>query len=362
MEEEEHSLLLDIFDTDREGLKHIGERICLYLDYHSLVAFKRCCSSVHEFLSASSVESKVLKRKLHKEWSHGEPRVSHLDKNYFSSQAPVKCVKLVNDEVLASTVKSVYGFNLSSTNDKTDQTENGESPTKHVNEEDEEAHESTKLAGNVLDGMKLGLNFPSNSLNAKINSEATNSSEGNHSKVFTNCNENLEKNQITEFDVLGEYLIGGNNNGILSVWDLDTSELLNSKQLFGIITGVKCLEQEGLIVTSHAGKGYDIGCVSIRRLLSPEQLEVVWSVYQDIMPVFCIAATNTYILTLEWLGTFDLVHVGSATLYTRHGEHMFLRRDFSDSRAVETRRSAAGLFKNLEQLNNLRFSSAGIFK
>ena len=126
--------------------------------------------------------------------------------------------------------------------------------------------------------------------------------------------------------------------------------------------GVKCLESERLIVTSHAGKGYDIGCVSIRRLVSPEQLEVVWSVYQDMMPVFCVAATTQYILTLEWLGTFDLVHVGSATLYSRQGQFLFLRQDFSEVRAVDTRRSAQGLFRNLEQLQNLRFSSAAIVK
>ena len=129
-----------------------------------------------------------------------------------------------------------------------------------------------------------------------------------------------------------------------------------------LTVGVKCLESERLIVTSHAGKGYDIGCVSIRRLVSPEQLEVVWSVYQDLMPVFCVAATPTHILTLEWLGTFDLVHVGSASLYTRQGHFLFRRQDFSEVRAVATRRSAQGLFRNLEQLQNLRFSSAAIVK
>ena len=66
---------------------------------------------------------------------------------------------------------------------------------------------------------------------------------------FTNACENLEKNevgfsfffmkiifnhlflkiifnQVTEFDVLGDqHLVIGNNNGTLSVWDLDTAQM-----------------------------------------------------------------------------------------------------------------------------------------
>ena len=33
-------------------------------------------------------------------------------------------------------------------------------------------------------------------------------------------------NQVTEFDVLGDqHLVIGNNNGTLSVWDLDTAQM-----------------------------------------------------------------------------------------------------------------------------------------
>ena len=85
--------------------------------------------------------------------------------------------------------------------------------------------------------------------------------------------------------------------------------------------------------------------------------------YQDVMPVFCMDVSTNHILTLEWLGTFDMVHVGSATCYTRQGDHLFVRKDFSQqSRAVESRRSAAGLIGNLQNQQNLRYYSGGIFK
>ena len=101
---------------------------------------------------------------------------------------------------------------------------------------------------------------------------------------------------MTEFDVLGDHLVVGNNNGTLSVWDINTAQmtvlilsylippysLLSlfsvlssmssalsfksqvlfsqvSKQLFGIVTGVRCLEQEQAIVTTHAGEVSNLG-------------------------------------------------------------------------------------------------------
>ena len=116
------------------------------------------------------------------------------------------------------------------------------------------------------------------------------------------------------------------------------------------------------MITAHAGKAYDIGCVTVRRFESPSEMPVLWSAYQDVMPVFCLSASTSHLLTLEWLGTFDMVHVGSASLYTRRGDSLVERRDLSESRAVETRRSAAGLMKNLELQKNMRFSTSGIFK
>ena len=95
-------------------------------------------------------------------------------------------------------------------------------------------------------------------------------------------------------------------------------------------------------------------------MISPTELSVVWSAYQDIMPVFCFDCSRQYILTLEWLGTFEMVHVGSATLYTR-GDCVYTRTDFSESRAVQARRSPESVFSQLSD-PNMRFSSVGIFK
>ena len=82
-----------------------------------------------------------------------------------------------------------------------------------------------------------------------------------------------------------------------------------SKQLFGIVTGVKCLDQEQCIVTTHAGctmiqramsfycitsgKAFDMGVVSIRKMVSPSELTVVWSVYQVFYTHVLIYNCNT---------------------------------------------------------------------
>ena len=98
---------------------------------------------------------------------------------------------------------------------------------------------SIEVAEGVKSGLKLNLRLPSTSLNAKINTKIeSGENEIDYKHVYINENKNLEKNQITQFDILKNYLIAGNNNGILSIWDIDTAELLNSKQLFGIITGL----------------------------------------------------------------------------------------------------------------------------
>ena len=86
-------------------------------------------------------------------------------------------------------------------------------------------------------------------------------------------------------------------------------------------------------------------------------MPVLWSAYQDVMPVFCLSASTSRLLTLEWLGTFDLVHAGSATVYTRRAERTWERTDLAEARAVETRRSAGGL---LENLDTPRFTAAAL--
>ena len=222
------SPLLDIFDFNREGFRHIAERICLYLDYHSLVYLKQSCTTIHQFLHSCHLESLLLRRKLLKDWSVGEPRVSHLS---FSPNTAVNNVKLVDNhnnvvECLLSTAKNICSYEVG-----------GEKIQDTIDVE--ETHDNEEVSNTVKDGLKLNLRLPSTSLNSKINSAfLQNGEEGRYKKLFSNNNENIERSQITEFDILKNYLIAGNNNGMLSIWDLETSQLLNSKQLFGIITGL----------------------------------------------------------------------------------------------------------------------------
>ena len=95
------------------------------------------------------------------------------------------------------------------------------------------------------------------------------------------------------------------------------------------MTGVRCLEEEQAIVTTHAGyisnpgghlvtnsaklsiygrafgygvkyeciisgKAFDMGVVSIRRMVTPTELVVVWSVYQ-VFAVFLTSFTSRYL-------------------------------------------------------------------
>ena len=255
--------ILCVFDYDREGLRHIGESISLYLDYHALVSLKRTCRTIYRFFQNSTIEERVFKRKLHRDWMVGTPTPARLP--FFSSNlnTPVTTVKTVKDsEILFSTGKKVYQFDF----------------RELQNDEEKSAVEpppppppdflpgSDLLFGNVVNGMKLNLRLPSTSLNSKISTAINKEFNEHFKKVYVNDNENLERNQITQFDILKSYLIAGNNNGMLSIWDLETTVLLNNKQLFGIITGVRCRQEEDLIITSHAGKSYDIGCISVRKV------------------------------------------------------------------------------------------------
>ena len=94
---------------------------------------------------------------------------------------------------------------------------------------------------NMKNGLKLNMPLHGTSLNSKISTTFCNQDnsefKGAFNRKYSNENENLERNQITQFDTLNNYLISGNNNGMLSIWDLESTELLSNKQLFGIITG-----------------------------------------------------------------------------------------------------------------------------
>jgi len=345
----EENLFSLVFDYNREGFRHIGERICINLDYHSLVSLKQSCKLVYFFLQNCSIENKIFRRKLHKDWLVGE--ADKFDLNLQPTSA-VSNVKINNEgkDIIVSIGKNIYQYDFKQSSEGSEKVE-------------EETVPLFNISKSVTDGLKLKLRLPSASLNSKINSTFGVDSNGNNKnpiRVYINENENLEKNQITQFDILKQYLIAGNNNGILSIWDLNSTEILNSKQLFGIITGVKCREEEDMIVTSHAGKAFDIGCISVRKMVSPTELTVLWSAYQDVMPVFNFDLNQKYIVTLEWLGTMNMIHVGSASVYNKEGTR-YTRRDFSEGRAVDTRRSATGLINNLERHMNKRFTSSGIF-
>ena len=220
-------MILDIFDVNREGLRHIAERISLYLDYRDLVSLKRSCSTVLRFLGSGNFEKEKLSAQLRRDWGSGEPRRSA--SLPFHQLTPVNNVKLVRNkpEIFVSTVTQVYNLSL-------------DSPSQALDNESEAKHTQTEeLSESVKSGLKLNIRLPSTSLNAKINTKIeSGENEIDYKHVYINENKNLEKNQITQFDILKNYLIAGNNNGILSIWDIDTAELLNSKQLFGIITGL----------------------------------------------------------------------------------------------------------------------------
>ena len=221
-------MILDIFDVNREGLRHIAERISLYLDYRDLVSLKRSCSTVLRFLGSGNFEKEKLSAQLRRDWGFGEPRRSI--SLPFHQLTPVNNVKLVRNkpEIFVSTVTRVYNLSLEK-----------DSPSQALDNESEAKHTPEELSESVKSGLKLNLRLPSTSLNAKINTKIeSGENEIDYKHVYINENKNLEKNQITQFDILKNYLIAGNNNGILSIWDIDTAELLNSKQLFGIITGL----------------------------------------------------------------------------------------------------------------------------
>jgi len=303
---------------------------------------KRTASLFLSFLSEKpAVEAKALARKLRKDWA-AEPKIQEVSLSlepagrYPSPPLPVKSVKILNERraILAGVGKSVLLFPFSRLDSAKKRVE---TPVQVMSRQ-------------VVEGAQLKIPLTGNSLNAKV-SEAFGSdiAQCGAKSEFTNSCENLEKNEVTEFDVLGDYLVVGNNNGTLSVWDLDTAQMMVSKQLFGIVTGVRCLQEEEAIVTTHAGKAFDMGVVSIRRMVSPTELVVVWSVYQDVMPIFDFDVTSKWLVTLEWLGTFDLCHVGSTTLYNRGMENA--RTDLADVIHPEDQ-----TFKN-----HHRFTSTAIF-
>ena len=181
--------LLLLFDYNRHGLHHIATSILLYLDYRSFVRYKRTCRTVHNYILSSGVEEVKLRYKLQRDWRHGEAREAVMKIPQEEDGLPRTLPSVVTNvmevdggnQVLASVDKTVYLWDIKT---------------------------------------------------------------GACVREFVNTTENFEKNVITRFDVIvhrgGKYLVSGSTNGVLSIWNLLTGEIVNSKQLFGIISGVKC--------------------------------------------------------------------------------------------------------------------------
>lgn len=75
-----------------------------------------------------------------------------------------------------------------------------------------------------------------------------------------------------------DYIVSGSQDGILAVWSLDDGELLCQKQLFGRIEVVKA--KNDILVTAHFGLDYDVGCISVRQIVTPVDLPVIFSIYE----------------------------------------------------------------------------------
>ena len=302
--------LAAVFDHERAGLRHLGEQVISLLDLRSLVALKRTCHLLHAFLThLPHLEERALEAKLRLDWQCA-PSVRGLD---LPPTAAVTSVKLVEDgkRMLAGIGKSVHLLPNCRLSQPPASGEGGPLVP------------PSAASGTVVEGLRLRVPLPSTSLTSKASQAFPGLEDASLAiRTFTNTNDNLEKNQVTEFDTMHSWLVVGNNNGTLSVWDIHTGELLVTKQLFGIVSGVRCLPAEDTIVTTHAGKAFDMGVVSVRRMVSPTELTVLWSAYQDILPIFSFDVSSKWIVTLEWLGTFDMVHVGSASVYSRQEGHI----------------------------------------
>ena len=147
----------------------------------------------------------------------------------------------------------------------------------------------------------------------------------------------------------GYYAVAsGSNDGKLMVWE--NGELKVTKQLFGRIEELKWVQASNYLISAHFGGGgrangagfldssvsavaakvlshnvfsTDAGCISIRLVESLDQgatMPVVFSLFQDIFPVFCVDLSppgthDSYLATVEWSGTFNNVHDGLLNVY-----------------------------------------------
>jgi len=303
MERKDSDYISLVCNYDREGLRHLGKHLLSLLDWRSLVRLKRASRQVWYFLQqVPHLEKQALASKLAQDWGSGSPRVKKtLPSPAGPYQEKVLATRMLGRSVLVSTERAIHLL---------------PEGIKFLTAEQEERRE------------------PSNKMSSRS-----------------------EESEIRHFDLLNNWLVAGGSNGILSVWDLKTAKLVSSRQLFGMITGLRCLPDEQLIATSHASKAYDCGVISVRRMISPTETEVVWSATHEVMPIFCFDINTRWLVSLEWLGFFNGTPVGSAAVYSRQGT-LYHRRDLGPVRAVETRRSVLGLQRSA----SLRFTAAALLK
>ena len=108
----------------------------------------------------------------------------------------------------------------------------------------------------------------------------------------------------------------GSSRGDLAIWSLDDeNHPLLSKHLFGRIEALKWIKNKNCLVSAHFGCAYDIGCVTVRQFNSLTEISVIFSLYQELFPVFCMDVCDNYLSTVEWSGTFNNVHTGNVNVY-----------------------------------------------
>ena len=320
------NLFYIIFDSKRTGLQHIGKKICSYLDYHTLISFKRTCKLAYSFLFYCTSEHQIFTKKLFEDWRSGEASEINIPLD-FPPTASVTNVKVINDgnDILVSIDKSVFLYNLY---------QNNQTSSIISNIMYDKINELTSLTG----------------LDSRV-----------PAKVFSDKNENREKSKITQFDILKDCLVAGNHNGGLSIWDMESTILLNSEQVAGVITVLRCLEQESILAISHIGKDFGLyGCITLYRMNSSTELEVLWFMDQDVMPIFDLDISCKYLVSLEWLRTSEDIRMGSAKVYYRVEE--YCSENLGMRSHHESGISYENLFPHFGSYRNTRYTTLKIFR
>ena len=89
------------------------------------------------------------------------------------------------------------------------------------------------------------------------------------------------------FFYFSHFIVSGSQDGIMAIYALESGECLCQKQLFGRIEVVKA--KGDILATAHFGIAYDMGCIAVRKIESPTELPVLFSIYQ-------VSANPRYIL------------------------------------------------------------------